>query len=368
MTALPLDQILEGDCVEVMNTLPEKSVDVIFADPPYNLQLQGELYRPNMSKVNAVNDAWDRFESLEVYDAFTRDWLTACRRVLKDTGTLWVIGSYHNIYRVGTILMDLDFWLLNDIVWEKSNPMPNMRGTRFTNAHETLLWAQKCRGARYTFNYHALKTGNEDKQMRSVWWLPICSGSERLTVNGDKIHATQKPEALLWRVITASTRPGDVILDPFFGTGTTGAVAKKLGRHWIGIERDARYIAVAQERLDRIEPPPPGHPAYQPSNKPRPARIPFARLLESGLLQPGQRLRFRQTEHMAMVTADGALLFDGQRGSIHQVGSRIQGAPCNGWEHWYFFDEATQAWQAIDVLRRQLAARDEPPVEADTPS
>lgn len=346
------DRILQGDCVEVLRGLPEKCVDVVFADPPYNLQLQAELYRPNLTKVDAVNDAWDQFESLAVYDQFTHDWLAACRRVLKDTGTLWVIGSYHNIYRVGAVLMNLGYWVLNECVWEKSNPMPNFKGTRFTNAHETLIWAQKQQGAPYTFNYHALKNGNEDRQMRSVWQMPVCSGSERLYVDGEKAHTTQKPEALLHRVITSSTHPGDLILDPFFGTGTTGAVAKKLRRRWLGIEREERYVRVAQARIDAIAPASPDEAVYQPSNKPKLPRLPFVQLVECGLLQPGQRLRLAKTEHYASVMADGALLYEHGHGSIHKVASHFYGAPANGWTSWLYHDGA--GWQAIDTLRQRL--------------
>jgi len=284
---LPLDQIIPGDCIEVLQTLPEKSVDLIFADPPYNLQLQQELWRPNMTRVNAVEDDWDRFESFAAYDRFTRAWLQGCRRVLKDTGTVWVIGSYHNIYRVGTILMDLAYWILNDMVWIKTNPMPNFRGVRFTNAHETLIWAQKNKGAPYTFNYQAMKALNDDLQMRSDWELPLCTGKERLKVNGSKAHATQKPEALLYRVIQSSSNPGDVVLDPFFGTGTTGAVAKKLHRRWIGIEQDRHYVKIARERLMAIEPEPYNEAVFAfPGKRNRP-RVPFGVLLEQGLLRPG---------------------------------------------------------------------------------
>jgi DNA modification methylase len=350
---LEVDRIIQGDCVEVLRRLPEKSVDVVFADPPYNLQLGDELYRPNMTKVDAVTDAWDKFDSFADYDAFTEAWLKECQRVLKDTGTLWVIGSYHNIYRVGAILMNLGYWILNDVIWEKTNPMPQFKGIRLTNAHETLLWAQKCKGERYTFNYHALKAGNEDKQMRSVWQLPICSGSERITVNGHKAHTTQKPEALLYRVIVSSTNPGDLILDPFFGTGTTGAVARKLGRRWLGIERDPAYIAVAQERIHKITYPS-DESVYQPSNKPREKRIPFLTLLEANLLQPGQQLRFDTTDILSSITADGSLMYDNQRGSIHKIATLLQGAPCNGWTHWHYFDLASESWQPIDNLRQQL--------------
>ncbi|NWF70091.1 MAG: site-specific DNA-methyltransferase [Chloroflexi bacterium] len=355
---LALDCIIQGDCIEVLNRLPEKSVDMIFADPPYNLQLGGTLYRPNLTKVDAVDDAWDKFDSLNSYDDFTRAWLTACRRVLKNRGTLWVIGSYHNIYRVGAILMDVGYWILNDIVIDKVNAMPNFNGTRFANTHETLLWAQKKRGAPYTFNYQALKSGNEDRQMRSVWEIPICSGAERLMVNGKKAHTTQKPEALLYRVLISSTRPGDVILDPFFGTGTTGAVAKRLRRRWIGIERDTNYVAVAQRRIDAVTVPPFDEAIFTPSNKPKEKRIPFVRLLEAGLLQPGQELLLSKTQQKAVVLPDGALMYESQRGSIHQIGTKILGAPCNGWAHWLYWDSEETSWQSIDILRQKLQSLD----------
>lgn len=346
------DQVLEGDCTDILNGLPEKSVDLVFADPPYNLQLRGDLYRPNMTRVDAVTDEWDQFTSIEEYDDFTRRWLSACRRVLKDTGTLWVIGSYHNIYRVGTILMNLGYWILNDIVWAKTNPLPNLKGTRFTNAHETLLWAQKHQGARYTFNYHAMKVANEDVQMRSIWEIPICTGAERIAINGRKAHTTQKPEALLARVILSSTNPGDIVLDPFFGTGTTGAVAKKLRRRWIGIERDPAYVNVARQRIEAVQPVA-DESVYLPSNKPRLRRVPFVQLVETGLLQPGQQLFFDKKNISAVVTADGALIYQEERGSIHKIGSQFSGAPCNGWEHWYFRD-SNGVLQPIEVLRQQV--------------
>jgi DNA modification methylase len=349
---LPLNQILQGDCVEILNQLPEKSVDLIFADPPYNLQLQQDLWRPNMTKVDAVDDAWDRFDDFAAYDRFTRDWLRACRRVLKDTGTIWVIGAYHNIYRVGAIMMDLGFWILNDVVWIKTNPMPNFRGVRFANAHETLLWAQKHQGARYTFNYDALKALNDGLQMRSDWRIPICSGAERIKVDGAKAHSTQKPEALLYRVLLSSSNPGDVVLDPFFGTGTTGAVAKKLHRRWVGIERDQQYIKVARARIDAIEPAPFDAAVFAlPNRRDRP-RIPFGTLIERGLLRPGQTLYFgRSGEQTATVLANGHLRRNGTVGSIHEIAKAIQGAPCNGWEHWYFLDEQTSERRPIDALR-----------------
>jgi len=352
---LPLDRVLQGDCVEILDSLPERSVDLIFADPPYNLQLQQELWRPNMTRVDAVDDDWDRFESFAAYDTFTRAWLTACRRVLNDTGTLWVIGSYHNIYRVGAVLMDLGYWILNDVVWIKTNPMPNFRGVRFANAHETLIWAQKVRGARYTFNYRAMKALNDDLQMRSDWLLPICSGKERIRVGRQKAHSTQKPEALLYRVILSSSNPGDVVLDPFFGSGTTGAVAKKLHRHWIGIERDAEYVRVAQKRIDSVQPLPFSEEVFQPANKRSQPRIPFGALLEAGLIQAGQALYFGvRSEIQATVLSDGQLKCNGIIGSIHEVGRSIKAAPCNGWQHWYYIDAQTGERLPIDHLRQQL--------------
>lgn len=288
---LPLDTILHGDSLQILPQIPEKSVDLVFADPPYNLQLQNDLYRPNQSKVNAVDDDWDKFGSFSEYDAFTRQWLSECRRVLKDSGTLWVIGSYHNIYRVGAILQDLGFWILNDILWIKDNPMPNFRGVRFTNAHETLLWAQKTRGARYTFNHQAMKSLNDDLQMRSDWYLPLATGKERLKFNGEKAHSTQKPEALLYRVLLSSSNPGDVVLDPFFGSGTTGVVAKRLHRNWIGLEREKKYIEVAQKRIDAVQPEMFDRAVFDVKSKAKSApKVEFSTLVENGYLQPGQKL------------------------------------------------------------------------------
>lgn len=354
MNELPIDQILLGDCVQVMGNLPERSVDMVFADPPYNLQLQGDLFRPNMTRVDAVDDEWDRFASLAEYDRFTEAWLSAARRVLKDTGTLWVIGTYHNIYRIGKILMDLGFWILNDIVWVKTNPMPQFRGVRFANAHETLIWAQKVKGAKYTFNYHDMKALNDDLQMRSDWYLPLCTGRERIRVNGEKAHSTQKPEALLYRVILSSTNVGDVVLDPFFGTGTTGAVAKRLHRHWIGIERDPRYVAIAQERVAKVTPAlleaviPSAEPPY------RRRRVPFGALIEAGYLHPGDTLLFRgNRELQATVLANGRIRMGEHEGSIHQIGRLLAGAPCNGWEHWFFWDAETAQLQPLHYLRER---------------
>lgn len=355
MNQLPLDQILQGDCIELMRQLPERSVDCIFADPPYNLQLRQELYRPNRTKVDAVDDEWDQFESFEAYDEFTARWLAEARRVLKDTGTIWVIGSYHNIFRIGKIMQDLGFWILNDIAWVKANPMPNFRGVRFTNAHETLIWAQKQQGNPYTFNYHAMKALNDDLQMRSDWYIPLCVGSERLKVNGEKAHSTQKPEALLYRVILASTKPSDVVLDPFFGTGTTGAVAKRLRRRWIGIEKDPRYAEVARRRIQAVAPTPIEMLGVN-SQSPKRRRIPFGALVENGYLVPGDTLYFQgDLNRSAQVLANGHIQYcDGVEGSIHAVGRHITGAPCNGWEVWHYQDCITGALLPIDALRKRF--------------
>jgi len=354
MSQLPLNQILIGDCIEVMQQLPDETVDCIFADPPYNLQLRQELYRPNRTKVDAVDEAWDQFESFDAYDRFTTQWLTQARRLLKPTGTLWVIGTYHNIFRIGKIMQDLGFWILNDIIWIKTNPMPNFRGVRFTNAHETLIWAQKEQGKPYTFNYHAMKALNDDLQMRSDWYFPLCTGRERLKVNGEKAHATQKPEALLYRVIVASTKPGDVILDPFFGTGTTGAVAKRLGRHWIGIERDAHYAAIAHQRIEAVTPIP-KHALGASRSRAR-RSIPFGALVECGSLAPGTPLYFRANlTQVAWVLANGHIRYqDGTEGSIHAVARHLMGAPCNGWEVWYYRDSETGMLLPIDTLRKRV--------------
>ena len=354
---LPVDEVLEGDCIEVLQSLPAESVDLVFADPPYNLQLRQELLRPDRSRVDAVQDAWDHFADFDAYDTFTTAWLSACRRVLKRTGTLWVIGSYHNIYRVGAILQNLDFWILNDLVWIKDNPMPNFRGVRFTNAHETLLWAQKERGARYTFNHHAMKAINEGLQMRSDWHIPLCTGRERLRVNGSKAHPTQKPEALLYRILLASSNPGDVVLDPFFGTGTTGAVARRLGRHYLGIERDPGYVLLARDRLALVEPVP--EDALQPTPNPRrEPRLPFGALLEAGILQPGQELYFGADRALcAIIQVDGSLLYKQQRGSIHQIARLVQPGPINGWQVWFYWDAEAQVFLSIDTLRQILRSR-----------
>ncbi len=357
MNNLPVGRILQGDCVEVLQTLPANSVDLIFADPPYNLQLQNDLFRPNMTRVDGVDDDWDQFSSFDAYDDFSRQWLKECRRVLKDTGTIWVIGTYHNIFRLGTILQDLGYWILNDVIWVKTNPMPNFLGVRFTNAHETLIWAKKDEKAKYTFNYHAMKGLNRDKQMRSDWWLlSHVSGGERIKVDGKKAHSTQKPEALLYRVLLAGTHPGDIVLDPFFGSGTTGAVAKKLHRQWIGIEKNQIYIEVAQARIDAVRAEEFDDQVFDLRGKRRKApRIPFSAVLEHGLLSPGQELYFKKQRQLAAkVKANGKLQLGEQEGSIHQLGRKMTGgSPCNGWDHWYF-ENPEGKLLPIETLRQRL--------------
>jgi modification methylase len=350
---LPLDRMMEGDCVAQMARLPDKSIDMIFADPPYNLQLGGDLFRPEGGKVDACDDEWDKFESLATYDNFTRDWLDQARRVLKDDGTIWVIGSYHNIYRVGSLLQDADFWILNDVVWRKSNPMPNFRGTRFTNAHETLIWCSKSEKARYTFNYRAMKALNDDLQMRSDWLLPICSGGERIKGDdGSKAHPTQKPEALLYRILLACTKPGDVVLDPFFGTGTTGAVARRLGRRWIGIEREPAYIKVAHERIASTLPLDESAMTMMTESRSAP-RVAFGLLVESGLIPVGASLTDAKRRWSASVRVDGSIACEPHSGSIHKVGAALQGAPsCNGWTFWHV-EQSGGDLQPIDYLRKQ---------------
>jgi modification methylase len=349
------NRILVGDCVELMGSLPAGSIDMVFADPPYNLQLGGDLTRPNNSRVDGVDDAWDKFDDVAAYDRFTTDWLAAARDALADNGTLWVIGSYHNIYRVGAILQDLGFWLLNDVVWRKTNPMPNFRGRRFTNAHETLLWCARSKDARYVFNYEAMKALNDDLQMRSDWLLPICSGGERLKdETGHKAHPTQKPEALLHRVLLASTRLGDLVLDPFFGSGTTGAVARQLGRDFIGIEREPAYAALAEARIADVRRIDETSLLETPSKREAP-RVPFGWLVERGLLRPGEVLYGPAKRWSARIRADGTIVSADARGSIHKIGAEVQGAPaCNGWTFWHF--QLDGKLVPIDVLRQKVRA------------
>jgi len=349
-------RIIIGDCVAEMARMPAESVDLVFADPPYNLQLQGDLKRPDDSHVDAVDDDWDKFASFSAYDDFSRAWLLACRRVMKPSATLWVIGSYHNIFRVGAVLQDLGFWILNDVVWRKTNPMPNFRGRRFTNAHETLIWAAREPGGKgYTFNYEALKAGNEDVQVRSDWTIPLCTGEERLKgKDGKKLHPTQKPAALLARVILSSSYPDDVVLDPFSGTGTTGAVAKRLNRRFIGIERDASYVEAAQRRIAAIDPLP--APTRAPFMTARAApRVAFSALVEHGLISPGDRLVDGKRKVEALVRADGAIALGASVGSIHRIGALAQGLEaCNGWAYWHV--ETKDGLTSIDALRAEFRA------------
>jgi len=352
----PKDVILLGDCVEALNKLPEGCVDLIFADPPYNLQLENTLSRPDQSVVDAVDDEWDKFADFATYDAFTRAWLTAARRVMKRDATIVVIGSYHNIFRVGAILQDLGFWILNDIVWRKANPMPNFRGRRFTNAHETMIWAARSADAKgYTFNYEALKAGNDDSQARSDWFLPICTGGERLKdANGRKTHPTQKPEALLQRVLLAASHAGDLVLDPFFGSGTTGAVARRLHRHYIGLERDPVYAEAARARIDAVTPLDPEAVAPMPTRRSEP-RVAFSSVIEAGLVHAGEKLVDAKGRHSALVRVDGSLTAGVAMGSIHKIGALVQGLPaCNGWTFWHV--ERAGRRVLIDDLRATMRA------------
>ncbi len=355
---LPLNQILRGDCIEEMRRLPTASVDMIFADPPYNLQLGGDLFRPEGGRVDAVDNDWDKFDTFAVYDRFTREWMAEARRILKPDGSMWVIGSYHNIFRCGATLQDLGFWILNDIVWRKANPMPNFRGTRFTNAHETLIWASRDEKSKYTFNYRAMKTLNDELQMRSDWVLPICGGQERLKRGGTKAHPTQKPEALLYRILLACTNPGDVVLDPFFGTGTTGAVAKRLGRDWIGCERDPIYCEVAEERIAAALPLDESGLKTMQSPKSQP-RVAFGTLVETGYIAVGTVVYDKARKHRATIRADGSLLSDSHTGSIHKVGALLQNAPsCNGWTWWHL--ETDDGLKPLDSLRQTYLLATEP--------
>ena len=355
---LPLNQILMGDCIDAMRALPDACIDMVFADPPYNLQLGGDLFRPEGGRVDAVDNDWDKFDSLKSYDAFSRAWLAEARRILKPNGTLWVIGSYHNIFRVGSVLQDEGFWILNDIIWRKVNPMPNFKGTRFTNAHETLIWASKGENAKYTFNYRAMKTLNDELQMRSDWSFPICSGQERIKRNGTKAHPTQKPEALLYRILLACTKPGDVVLDPFFGTGTTGAVAKRLGRHFIGLERELSYVEVAQERIAAALPLDESAVKTMQADTAAP-RVAFGTLVETGYITPGTKVCDLKRRWTAIVRADGSLVHETGAGSIHKLGAILQGAPsCNGWTFWH--TDTADGLKPIDALRQTYLLATQP--------
>lgn len=355
------DRILHGDALEILPTLPPASVDLVFADPPYNLQLQRDLWRPNMTRVDAVNDDWDQFEDFAAYDAFTRAWLGEVRRVMKDTATIWVSGTYHNIFRVGTILQDLGFWLLNTVTWFKRNAMPNFRGIRLKNDVEFIIWAKYSDTSKYTFNHHLMKQFNDfypGKQLGCVWAVPPCSHQERLRdAEGHKLHSTQKPESLLKRIILASSRPGDTVLDPFLGTGTTAAVARQLRRRWIGIERDSLYVNAASARVEAVKPLSPDHALLRTAVR---RRVPFRVLVEQGYLHPGQRLHLDRTDQTAVILEDGKVQANGFTGSIHQLGARLKNVPsCNGWKHWYYRDEQTGQYAVIDTLREKVRQRNE---------
>ena len=351
-----IDQILQGDALELLSALPRRSVDLVFADPPYNLQLQQDLWRPNMTRVDAVDDEWDQFGGFEAYDKFTRAWLLAVREVMKDTATIWISGTYHNIFRVGTILQNLGFWMLNVVTWLKPNAMPNFRGKRLKNDVEFVIWAKLSKEGRYVFNHHVMKMFNEGKQLGSVWTIKVCGGEERLKdEEGKKLHPTQKPEELLKRIILASSQPGDIVLDPFVGSGTTAAIAKLLRRHWIGIERDEIYTLAARKRVEAVRPLDPSHPLIKTDSQEKKARVAFKILLERGYLRPGQRLYLDHSPYTAVILQDGQLQTNGFIGSIHQVGARLKNVPsCNGWTHWYYRDGDTGQYKPIEALRQRV--------------
>ena len=346
------NKILNGNSIEILKKIPDKTFDLVFADPPYNMQIGDKLTRPDDSKVDGVNDKWDQFSSFEHYDKFSKSWLKECKRILKDNGSMWVIGTYHNIFRLGYHIQNLNYWILNDVIWRKNNPMPNFKGTRFTNAHETLIWASKNKKSRYTFNYQSLKCLNDDLQMRSDWILPICNGKERLKKDGKKIHSTQKPEALLHRIILATTNKGDSIFDPFLGTGTTAVVAKKLGRKYFGVEKDKKYFQAAKQRINETLEIKDDYLDILPNNKSKP-RVPFGSLIEMGLIKPGTTLFDVKKRYNAKIMVDGSLKCQKAEGSIHKVAAKIIGAEsCNGWTYWHYI--SGNDLKPIDNLREKL--------------
>ena len=349
------NKIINGDCLEELKKIPDESFDLVFADPPYNLQLRNSLIRPDRSKVKAVDDEWDKFKNFKTYDEFSSKWLKECKRVLKKNGSLWVIGSYHNIFRVGKLIQDLGFWILNDVIWNKNNPMPNFKGTRFTNAHETLIWASKDKTSKYTFNYQSLKCFNDDIQMRSTWNFPICSGKERLKKNGKKAHSTQKPESLIHRILLASTNKDDLILDPFLGSGTTAAVAKKLGRHYFCIEKEKTYFDIARKRIEKVKIIKDDFLDVIENNRSKP-RIPFGSLVELGLIKPGTDIYDKNKKINAKIMIDGSIKCQKSEGSIHKVAAKILGAEsCNGWNYWFY--ESGKTLKSIDELRQRLVSK-----------
>ena len=350
-----LNKIIHGESLEILKKIPDKTFDLVFADPPYNMQIGEKLKRPDDSKVNGVNDKWDQFSNFKHYDDFSKEWLKECKRILKDNGSIWVIGTYHNIFRLGYHIQNLNYWILNDVIWRKNNPMPNFKGTRFTNAHETLIWASKSKKSKYTFNYQSLKCLNDDLQMRSDWTIPICNGKERLKKNGKKIHSTQKPEALLHRIILATTNKGDLICDPFLGTGTSAVVAKKLGRKYFGIEKDKKYFSAAFNRINSTKVIEDNYLDTIENNKSKP-RIPFGSLVEMGIIKPGSILFDQKKKINAKIMADGSLKHKGNEGSIHRVAAKIMGTESyNGWTYWYCNIKGNSV--SIDNLRQRLISK-----------
>ena len=350
-----LNKITNGNSLEILKKIPDKTFDLVFADPPYNLQIGKKLKRPDDSKVNGVNDKWDQFKNFNDYDNFCKLWLTESKRVLKDNGSIWVIGTYHNIFRLGYHIQNMEFWILNDVIWRKNNPMPNFRGTRFTNAHETLIWASKNKKSKYTFNYQSLKCLNDDLQMRSDWTLPICNGNERIKKNGKKVHSTQKPESLLYRILLASTNKGDFVFDPFLGTGTTAVVAKKLGRNYFGIENEKKYFKTAKQRLEKTIKMEDHYLDTIKNNKSKP-RIPFGSLVELGIVKPGMSVFDYKKKINAKIMADGSIKYQNSEGSIHKVAAKIIGAEsCNGWTYWHYNNNGSML--PIDDLRQRLISK-----------
>lgn len=346
-----INTIIKGNCVEELKKLPSNSIDLIFADPPYNLQLGEKLIRPDSTEYSGVEDKWDKFSSNQEYEDFCTEWLGECKRILKDNGSIWVIGSYHNVFTLGYIMQSkLNLWFINDIIWIKHNPTPNFNGTRFNNAHETLIWATKSKESKFTFHYKSMKSFNDDKQMRSDWYLPICQGGERLKdENNVKVHSTQKPEDLLYRIILSNSNEGDIILDPFFGTGTTGAVAKKLNRNFIGIEQEDKYIKYAKERIEIIQPLDLETLEYKIEIKE--SKVSIGQLIESELLSPGTCLYDKNKTYKAILLADGTLDDSQFVGSIHKLSARRLGKTNNnGWEYWYFYKDGT--FTSINELRK----------------
>ena len=350
-----INKIILGDCIEELKKFPDESIEVIFADPPYFMQTEGELIRPEGTKFQGVEDEWDKFDGYKEYDKFCFEWLKECKRVLKKDGTIWVIGAFQNICRIGYIMQNLGYWILNDIIWSKPNAAPNFAGTRFQNSHETMLWCSKSKDAKYTFNYKTMKHLNEGKQDKSIWDIGICIGKERIKgEDGKKAHSTQKPEKLLYKVILSSSKPKDIILDPFFGTGTTGAIAKLLGRNYIGIERDKNYVLIARERINKIIP--------EESNitklelEVKPPKVPMEKLIEKGFLDVGEKLYDKDRKFSANLLKNGHLNNGKETLSIHKMsGKYLNKDNNNGWDYWYM--ERNGKLISINELREEYAKK-----------